>query len=59
MDDLYNMKLHDRIVIYIDGYATQIFRVPGGWIYRMHYYSGSKDNYNSTFVPYHNPGEFK
>lgn len=58
MDDIYQMKLHEIIVIVVSGETLQIIRVPGGWIYKLWYYSG-EDKYTTVFVPYHTPGEFK
>lgn len=58
MHDIYKMKLHEYLQIEIDNNEVVIIRVPGGWIYKIWYYSG-EDKYTTVFVPYHNPGEFK
>ena len=51
MDEIYEMELHDRK--YVD--ATEILRVPGGWIYVHYTENGAGGNSTSScFVPFNN-----
>ncbi|MFC1542777.1 hypothetical protein ACFL4M_02690 [Pseudomonadota bacterium] len=54
-ENIYDMKLHDELVLPELGQRSKITRVPGGWIYSI------KDEYSAAirpvFVPFHE--EFK
>jgi hypothetical protein len=51
---IYELELHETILIHSDPTHLAVVRVPNGWIYST-YVAG--DNVSSVFVPYHR--EFK
>lgn len=51
MKNIYNMKLHERIVPR-ENSEIQITRVAGGWIYA--FYRLDCNAMATTFIPYHN-----
>lgn len=50
-DDIYNMKLHDEIILWRGLFIT---RVPGGWIYNREYEVAGEYMVGSTFVAFNN-----
>ncbi len=50
-ENIYNLKLHQRIWIANPAGGKDVYRVPGGWIYSD--WDSEKDiAYNSVFVPF-------
>lgn len=53
LDPIYKMDLHD--VLTMSQHATQIMRVPGGWIYMSHSENGAGGyDMTSCFVAFNN-----
>lgn len=56
MSSIYDLKLHQSIR-FLKEHTIEIFRVPGGWIYKFHYRlmdDTTSIRINSVFVPFNN-----
>lgn len=52
MKSIYQLNLHEMVVVEDSNLFTTAFRVPGGWIYRS--YDKSAQIMGSVFVPFDN-----
>lgn len=55
MKSIYDLKLHESIKVAGDRIATEVTRVPGGWIYNLMTEAKKSEWYSSlVFVPFDN-----